>query len=85
MNAPRQLRSVGQEEPETDEMLAGRGGNGGGTHERLRAIEDRLTRLETKFDTELKHLATRAWVLGGVVGGMVIAASLAIAFVKLFG
>ena len=36
------------------------------------------------IETELKHLATKSWVLGGVVGGMVLAASLALAVVKLF-
>lgn len=48
--------------------------------ERLRHIEGRVLVVET----ELKHLATKAWVLGGVVGGMVLAASVAIAILKLF-
>lgn len=80
MNAPH-LRPVEQDEPEIEDGAGGGNGNG----QRLREIERRLTRIETKFDTELPHLATKAWVLGGVVGGMVIAASLAIAILKLFG
>ena len=39
------------------------------------AVERRLTALET----ELKHLATKAWVLAGVVGGMVAAALITLA------
>lgn len=43
-------------------------------------VSDRLTVIET----QLSHLATRAWVLGGVVGGMVSAALIAIAFIELW-
>ena len=65
---------------------SGRGGNGaGGNDARLRDIEHRLTCIETKFDTEVKHLATKAWVLGGVVGGMGLAVALAFTFLRLFG
>ena len=35
-------------------------------------------------ETELRHLATKSWGLGGGVEGMVLAASLASAVVKLF-
>lgn len=70
-----------QDEPEVEDGAGGGNGNG----RRLSRIEERLTRMETKFDVELPHLATKAWVLGGVVGGMVVAASLAIAVLKLFG
>ena len=80
MNA-RHLKSVEQDEPEVEDGAGGGNGNG----QRLREIERRLTSIETKFDTELPHLATKQWVLAGVVGGMVIAASLAIAILKLFG
>lgn len=44
------------------------------------SIEERVARLET----HMLHMATRAWVLGGVVGGMVAAATLTIAIIKLF-
>ena len=47
---------------------------------RLRSVENAIVRI----DTTLKHVATKAWVLGGVVGGMILAASLAIAILKLF-
>ncbi len=50
------------------------------TAERLQSVEGRVLVIET----ELKHLATKAWVLGGVVGGMVLAASVAVAVLKLF-
>ena len=60
------------------------GDSGNGVENRLRQVENRLTRLETKFDAELKHLATRAWVLGGVLGGMGVAAGIALLFIRLF-
>ena len=44
------------------------------------STDERLARLETHF----LHTATKAWVLGGVVGGMVAAATLTIAIIKLF-
>lgn len=60
---------------------AGGGGSGGnGFDERLRRVEQQLARIET----ELRHTATRAWVLGGVVGGMAIAAVITIGLLKLF-
>ena len=46
------------------------GNSGNGIEKRLREVENSLVRLDTKFDTELKHLATKAWVLGGILGGM---------------
>ena len=77
-----QLKAVEQQdEPEVEDGAGGSNGNG----QRLNRIEERLTRMEAKFDAELPHLATKAWVLGGVVGGMVVAASLTIAVLKLFG
>ena len=47
---------------------------------RVRGVENRVLVIETA----LQQLATKSWVLGGVVGGMVLAASLARAVVKLF-
>ena len=44
------------------------------------STDERLARLET----HLLHMATKAWVLGGVVGGMVAAATLTLAIIKLF-
>lgn len=55
-------------------------GNGTGDGEWKTSVEVRLAKMET----ELSHLATRAWVLGGVVGGMVAAATVTIAIIRLF-
>ncbi len=51
---------------------------------RFDGLETRVIRLETEFRTEMKHVATKAWVLGGVTGGMGLAATIAVTFVKLF-
>ena len=44
-------------------------------------IEGRLSMIEEK----LNHMATKAWVLGGVVGGCVLAVGMAMAYLRLFG
>ena len=59
---------------------SGGGGGGGDLGDRLRVVEIRIARIET----ELKHVATKAWVLGGILGGMGVAAGIAVALVKLF-
>ena len=51
---------------------------------RIDGLESGVIRLETEFKTEMKHVATKAWVLGGLAGGMGIAATIAAVFVKLF-
>ena len=51
---------------------------------RMDGLKSGLIRLETEFKTEMKHVATKAWVLGGLAGGMGIAATIAAVFVKLF-
>ena len=51
---------------------------------RIDGLESGFIRLETEFKTEMKHVATKAWVLGGFAAGMGIAATIAVAFVKLF-
>lgn len=51
---------------------------------RIDGLESGLIRLETEFKTEMNHVATKAWVLGGLAGGMGIAATIAVTFVKLF-
>ena len=60
------------------------GNSENGIEKRLREVEKSLVRLDTKFDTELKHLATKSWLLGGVLGGMGVAATIALLFIKLF-
>ena len=72
-------------ETEPTVAASSRGNGGNGIEKRLREIERGIDRLETKFDTELKHLATKAWVLGGVIGGMVIAVMVTLTILKLFG
>ena len=66
---------------DTHRQIGAGGGNGGND------LRERVARIET----ELKHLATKkdierlkAWILGGVIVGMVIAATLGTAIGKLF-
>lgn len=47
-------------------------------------LSDRVSTLEGRLDEMTKHLATKAWVLGGVLGGMGVAAGVAVALIKLF-
>ncbi|MDE0350235.1 MAG: hypothetical protein OXM56_11095 [Gammaproteobacteria bacterium] len=49
------------------------GGSGPTLPERIASIE-----------AHMKHMATRAWVLGGVVGGMVAATLVTLAVIRLF-
>ena len=49
-------------------------GGDGGIGERVATIEAHMT-----------HMATKAWVLSGVVGGMGLAAVITIAILRLFG
>ena len=67
-----------EEEPLATEKSGGNGGGGRGD-DRLRAVEIQLAEIKTKLDTELKHVATKAWVLGGVLAGMGVAATIAAA------
>ena len=43
------------------------------------SISERVTALET----EIKHLAPRAWVLGGVIAGLVLATGIILSFAQL--
>ncbi len=60
---------------------AGGGGNGNDLHGRVSALESELKHLATKSDVE----SIKTWALKGALGGMVLAATLAIAVLKLFG
>lgn len=75
-------RAVPEEEPPVTEKTGG-GGNGGNhrLEDRLQGLELQLVEIRTKLDTELKHIATKAWVLGGVLAGMGVAATIAAAVV----
>lgn len=93
MNQAPQLRSVEQEDPPaTERRHGGNGHNGGsrGSEDRLRNAEIQLAEIKTKLDTQLNHLATKneltnvkVWVLCGVLGGMGIAAGIAMAIANL--
>lgn len=60
------------------------GGSGGGQgddlRERVAKLEAHLQHLATKTDVE----GIKTWALRGAIGGMVLAASLSIAVLKLF-
>ena len=43
-------------------------------------LRERVSALEA----HLEHMATKAWVLAGVVGGMGLAATITLAVIKLF-
>lgn len=53
----------------------------GGIEDRLRAVELDVRELKTS----MKHMATRAWVLSGILGGMGVAAGVALAVFRLLG
>lgn len=55
-------------------------GNGNDLHGRVSAIEARMDYLATKSDVE----SIKTWALKGALAGMVLAATLTIAVLKLF-
>ena len=55
------------------------GGNGGRFDDRLRDLEIKVSAI----DERLKHTATKAWVLAGVLGGMGVAAGVAVSLTLL--
>ena len=77
--AQRPRLAASQDEPRGTEKTAGGNGNGTRFEHRLTQLEVGLVRIETKLDTELKHLATRAWVLGGALASAGLAAGLVVA------
>lgn len=60
--------------------LAGGNGNGGDVDARLRAVELDVREIKT----DMKHVATRAWVMGGVLGAAGVGATIALLFLRLF-
>lgn len=72
------------------------GSGGSGIETRLKALETRVEYLATKADVkeingQIKYLATKedmqkvkVWVLSGVLGGMVLVATLVIGIAKFF-
>ena len=75
------------EEYRTDAWASAGSGGDGTSDERLRALEIQVVRVDEglkRLEGELKrHFATKAWVLGGVLGGMGVAAAVAVTLVKL--
>ena len=61
------------------------GGNGGGIEGRLRALEVQVARIDERIIGLEKTVATKAWVLGGVVMATVIGIGIALTAIKLFG
>ena len=62
----------------------------------MATVDERMTVLETRFDTELKHLATKAdlkdlemrltkWMIGLMVSSVVSASAIAVAALRLWG
>ena len=92
---PPTLHAVEEDDPPVTERRHGGNGhdNGGGRlDDRLRNVEIQLAEMRTKLDTELGHLATKdeltkvkVWVLSGVLGGMAIAAGMALAAARILG
>lgn len=74
--------------PFQSNQKAGPGGGGGdGVDARLRAVEERLVRLETRMDymatkEDLKDL--KIWVLGSALGSVVAAIPIILLVVKVF-
>ena len=60
-------------------------GNGNGFDGRLRALEIQVARVDERIVAMEKAMATKAWVLGGVVLAAVIGVGLALTLIKLFG
>ena len=53
----------------------------------VKDLDGRLRSVEIgteKIQTQLQHVATRAWVLGGILAGMGVAAGIAVGLARLF-
>ena len=64
----------------------GQDGGGNGHGQRLRTLEIEVTKIATKMEsvaTREEVLKLKLWILGGVIGGMVIAATLGLAIARL--
>ena len=51
-----------------------------GNKAEIHDLRERVSSLEA----HMNHMATKAWVLGGVVGGMGLATTMALAIVRIF-
>ena len=86
MTADGSARRASTDDPSRPEPEAAVDSSVGGRRE----ADDRLARLEARFDTEVKYLATKediqkvkVWILVGVLGGMIAAAGIAIGILSL--
>lgn len=61
------------------EQSSSTSGGSGNMEDRVRAIELDLAAIKN----ELKHLASKAWILGGILAGMGVAAGVAVALATL--
>ncbi len=53
----------------------------------MKRLDDRLgdvEKLVVEISTEMRHVATRAWVLGGILAGMGVAAGIGVGLARLF-
>ena len=65
----------------------GEDGGGNGHGQRLRTLEIEVAKIATKMEsvaTREEVLKLKLWILGGVIGGMVVAATLGFAIARLF-
>lgn len=70
-------------EPQTERSTGGTGG-GGTIGERLVRLEERVVGIKEQMATKADIAGVKIWALSGALGGMVLAATLAIAILKLF-
>ena len=64
------------------------GGGGGGIYSSGSALQSKIHDIDTRLariEERLKHVATKEWILAGVIGAIVTASMLALALLKLFG
>lgn len=61
-------------------LPGGDGPSGNDTDARLRAVELDIREIKT----DMRHVATRAWVMGGVLGAAGVGATIALLFLRLF-
>ena len=62
------------------QTVGGGNGNGSDFDARLRAVELDVREIKT----DMKHVATRAWVMGGVLGAAGVGATIALVVLRFF-
>ncbi len=74
------LQAVSESEEPAASAGSSGGGNGGSIEERLVKLETHVQYLATKEDIQ----KLKVWVLGGVVGGMVLAVTITLAIARIW-